>query len=88
MAGSEPIYPFNIIATDYENYAVTYFCMDMLGSNIKMDWWNIISKQVTLDQATLEEAEAMLTAAVPDVVPSWWNSRVTSHEDCEYDWTL
>ena len=44
MGGSEPIHEFNFLATDYDNYAVSYFCMDMLADNAKVEWYNIVSK--------------------------------------------
>ena len=42
MAKSETLYQFNILATDYDNGAVQYNCMDGLGMH--MSWLNIVSK--------------------------------------------
>ena len=89
MAGSEPIYPFNFLATDYDNYAVSYFCMPMLGDTMKMEWYNILSKTPTLSDELLEEAKGKITAVLPDIVPSYWNTvQTVQGETCEYDWTL
>ena len=88
MGGSEPIHDFNFLATDYDNYAVSYFCMDMLGDNAKIEWYNIISKKETLSEDLLEEAKAKVTAAI-GVEPNFWNTHVTKQGDsCDYDWTL
>ena len=43
MAKSEELYPFNILATDYDNWAVHYNCMEGLGMH--MSWLNIVSKE-------------------------------------------
>ena len=43
MAKSEELYDFNILATDYNNWAVHYSCMEMMGMN--MSWLNIVSKE-------------------------------------------
>ena len=89
MAGGDKLYPYNFVATDYENYAVSYFCMDMLAESMKVEWFNIISKDVTISEEKLEEAKAALAEAVPEYGDlTWWNTHTTSHEGCEYDWTL
>ena len=88
MAGSEPEYPFNFIATDYDNYAVSYFCMDMIGELAKVEWYNILSKSETLSDSLLEEAKAKLTSAT-GIEPTFWNTHTTKQGgNCEYDWTL
>merc|ERR1712127_168208 len=88
MAGSDPIHEFNFIATDYDNYAVSYFCMDMLADNAKVEWYNIISKSETLDEDLLEEAKSKVTEAT-GIKPTWLNTHKTKQGDkCDYDWTL
>ena len=88
MAGSEPTYDFNWLATDYANYAVSYFCMDMLGEAMHIEWFNILSRGTTLDDALLEEAKGKITAVLPDLTITNWNTIKTKHNNCEYDWTL
>ena len=88
MAGGEADSKFNFIATDYDNYAVSYFCMDMAFDTAKIEWYNIMSKETTLSDELLEEAKSKLTAAT-GIEPNWLNSHTTEQgEDCEYDWTL
>ena len=77
MAGGEPIHPFNFLATDYENYAVSYFCMDMVGENVKMEWYNILSKSETLSDELLEEAKSKITDVLPDITINWWTTHTT-----------
>lgn len=43
MAKSEELYPFSILATDYNNWAVHYNCMESMGMH--MSWLNIVSKE-------------------------------------------
>ena len=89
MAGSEPTYPFNFLATDYDNYAVSYFCMEMLGGMGKMEWFNILSKSETLSDELLEEAKSKVTDVLPNYTITWMNTHVTKQgEKCDYDWTL
>ena len=87
MAGSEPEYEFNFLAAT-EEYAVSYFCMDMLGDNAKVEWYNILSREETLSDSLLEEAKAKITATT-GITPNWMNTHTTRQGgNCEYDWTL
>ena len=88
MAGSEPEYEFNFLATDYDNYAVSYFCMPMLGDGAKVEWYNILSKKETLSDELLEQAKSEITAKT-GIEPTWLNTHTTLQGDkCDYDWTL
>lgn len=60
------LYPFNFLATDYENYAVSYFCMPVVGKKMKLEWFSILSRSTTLDDALLQEAEGKIAAVLPE----------------------
>lgn len=88
MAGSDPEYEFNFLSTDYDNYAVSYFCMPMLGDTAKVEWYNILSKEQTLSDDLLEQAKSEITAKT-GIEPTFWNTHTTKQGgNCEYDWTL
>ena len=77
MAESEKRVPFNILRTDYNNWAVNYFCTPMMGGTMKMEWLNILSRDTTLSSSLLADAEAVIKAELPDFDISDWTMRKT-----------
>ena len=86
MAGGDEKYPFQVLTTDYDNYAVNYFCTEMAGF-VKMEWLNILSRSTTLDAGKLAEAENTIKAQLPEFDISDLSMRMTRQENCEFDWT-
>ena len=84
MAGSETLYPWGILATDYDNWSVMYTCMDMGAMHVK--WLSISDRRGAITSDQLAAAEAAITAQLPDFDLSDWSMWNTSQKDCAYDW--
>ena len=86
MAGGTERYPFNILTTDYDSYAVNYFCMPMMG--MKMEWLNILSRDITLSESKMADAESTIKRELPDFdISDWSMLKTVQGGTCEYDWT-
>ena len=77
MAGSDPEYEFNFLATDYDNYAVSYFCMPMMGDTMKVEWFNILSRSQTLSEDLMTEAKSKITDQFTDFTLNWFTTHTT-----------
>ena len=49
MAESETLYPWGILATDYDNWSVMYTCMDMGAMHVK--WLSISDRNGAITEA-------------------------------------
>merc|ERR1712159_360443 len=82
--------PFEMLATDYDNWHVIYACMDLVGSANLMygNWFAIYTRYNTpITDEHLEAAHAALKKRLPDVDLTSFGMHTTSQENCEYDWT-
>ena len=70
MAGVEKVGELNIMATDYNNWAVHYNCMEGMGMH--MSWLNIVSKEMTLSADLLQDADNAIQSAIPDGYDLSW----------------
>ena len=63
---------YNILGTDYKNYAVVYNCVnDGYGLSHTTVFW-ILSRTPVLSEDKMMEAQALLKSKVPDYSSSIW----------------
>ena len=91
MANKNSHKPFAILATDYENYDVGYYCMELLPKwlplpiQISTDIATIYTRDKVIDEETLNTARDIIQDKVPEYD---WNAsrmRSTSQDRCEYN---
>merc|ERR1719263_128631 len=84
--------PFAVLATDYKNYDVGYYCMDLMPEwlssrlpfGFSTDIATIYSREKTMSAEDLEAARAIIKEKVPEY--NWHISRMTagSQDGCDY----
>ena len=74
----------NILATDYDNWSVMYVCKEMGLMHAK--WLAISDRRGAITPTQLAQAEAAITAQLPEFDLSDWSMWNTSQKDCKYDW--
>ena len=80
---------YDVIDTDYENYAVYYMCKNIFGSNMRMEWLNIMSRGHSLSDEHSSKAKTAIAAQLPDFDLSEYSMHKTKQGDtCDYDFTI
>ena len=66
--------PFPVLATDYLNYDIGYYCMEMLnavGVVVKADFLMIYGREQSLSAEKLDEVRKIVNEKVPDYSYDW-----------------
>ena len=58
-------FPFKILGTDYDRWAVMYSCLGAMGDTMAMDFVWIYSRTQTLTPEELQAAQAVIRAQMP-----------------------
>ena len=87
-ARADKLYPLTFLDTDYDNYAISYACMDMMWDSMHYEYWNILARDTTLAAEHQATAEAKIYEKVPGTDINWFTKHVTEHWWCTYDWSL
>ena len=88
MGDSEETYPYNILwVNDDHTLAVNYMCSEMMWGLFSFQWWNVMSKDQSVDGNKLAFATSRVLEA--NVGYTELSSRGTEQgSTCEYDWTM
>ena len=79
---------WNLLATDYDNWAVHYSCSEMFWDGMHWEYWSILSKDgASISAEDYAAAEASIYANVPNTDINWWTKHSTSHSGCTYNWS-
>merc|ERR1719313_1181298 len=80
---------FPVFYTDYTNYQISYFCMDMIDCVAKYEWFSVYTR----DQFPSEETMALAKAKVAELIPQYDVDSLlnmflywTNQKNCEYEW--
>ena len=75
---------YNVLGTDYENYAVVYNCVNKAFglSHSKVVW--ILSRTPVLSEDLMKEAQVLIELKLPDYSPSVWAVNTYQGDDCGY----
>ena len=80
---------YDVISTDYENYAVYYMCKNMFASNMRMEWLNIMGRDFTLPESKMAEIKRDISKQLPEFDLSENSMHKTKQgESCDYDFTM
>merc|ERR1719329_590557 len=74
MGSSDKRADIPILATDYENYDIGYYCMEMinaLGLVVKADFVFISGREQNMSEEKLEEARQIVRDMVPEYSLDW-----------------
>ena len=72
MGGSESKSPISVLATDYDNYDVSYFCSDYVWGLWKFENISVRSRKYTLTDAQKKEVKDIMAKKVPDMNMDGW----------------
>merc|ERR1719181_251093 len=82
------LYPFEMLATDYNNWSVLYACMDMLGESMYGNWFGIYTRYNTpITEEHKQAAHAALRSRFPTIDLSNFAVFNTSQDGCQYEWS-
>ena len=87
-ARADQLYPLIFLDTDYDNYAISYACMNMMWDGMHYEYWNILARDTTLAAEHVAAAEAKLYEKVPGMDINWFTKHNTEHYWCTHDWSL
>ena len=80
---------WNLLDTDYDNYMVSYSCMDMMWDGMHWEYWSIYSKDsTTMSSEHYAAAEAAIYDNVPNTDINFFTKHTTNHWLCSYNWDL
>ena len=72
MGGSDNKSPLSVLATDYDNYEVAYFCKDFAWGAWKYEDIAVRSRKYALTDAQNKEVEAVVAKKLPDMDLNGW----------------
>merc|ERR1712100_939875 len=65
MGKSDKRSGFPIYYTDYDNFQISYFCMDMIDDVMKYEWFSIYTREEVASEATMNMAKAKVAELLP-----------------------
>ena len=74
---------YNVMATDYENYAVIYYCYDKEGE-AALQTFQIIGRKPTLDEASIKAISEVIQSSVPYYDIEMFQRRTYHGNHCKY----
>lgn len=85
---SDPV-TWGILATDNDNWHVTWWCGEMMG--VQYSWLGIYGKQPEISEEHLAQAKAAVEDKLPGYALGWpWMKKSVQGEffggQCEYEW--
>ena len=63
--------PFGILATDYENYDIGYYCMDMIENVMKAEYIMVYSRTKEMSDETKQIVKDIINEKVPSYNYNW-----------------
>lgn len=83
--GGDNTTPWGILATDYDNWHVAYWCGSLFG--IQYSWMGVYSKSPELSAEHKEAAMAAVDDKLGAYLWGWpWSKKVKQGDSCEYEW--
>ena len=77
--------PISVLATDYDNYAISFRCSEMMGF-VRNDYIQISGRETTMSDAILAEAKRVIAQKLPDIdIDSQVLYKTKQGGDCKYD---
>ena len=75
---------YNILGTDYKNFAVVYNCVnEAYGIFHKIDLW-ILSRTPVLSEDKMKEAQTLIQSKTPGYSSLIWGANIYQGVDCPY----
>lgn len=85
MGSSDSTVPWGILATDYTNWHVAYWCGELFG--VQYSWLGIYSKSEQLSDADKAAAKAAVEDKLPGYLMGWpWTKQIKQGGSCQYEW--
>ena len=63
--GKDTSYPFKILSTNYDRWAIMYTCLDPMGDMMTMDFVWIYSRTQTLTGEEMQEIRSVIRSQMP-----------------------
>ena len=78
--------PFPVLSTDYNNYQIGYYCMDMIEGVMKADFIMIYGREKYMTAEKIKEVRAIIREKVPEYGYDWVVRSLTGQgPNCEYN---
>ena len=86
---SENDFSWGILATDNDNWHVTFFCGTWMGS--RMTWLAVYGKEMEISNEYIQQARDAVQAKLPGYLMGWPMTKKSVQGDyfggsCSYDW--